>query len=112
MRITICGKIKYKEAVLELERVLTYNGHTVFIPIYGELPHPVTNEEMKELHRAHEEKIDLADEVWFIIPYGSDTAEEYEYAVNAGKKVVEVPLDNIKFANDIIYRHIIKSKGK
>ena len=100
MRITICGKVVYRKNMLDMERILTYSGYTVFTPILSSLIHPLTEIEIKELHRAHEEKIDLADEVWFITPYGEDTAREYEYAKSKGKLIRKISISSVRDAID------------
>ena len=90
--VTICGSTKQRQEINELNRRLTMQGKIVLAPgVFGHDGYPITEEEKRDLDILHLKKIDLAEEVNFIMKpdgtFGTSTQEEYRYAIHRAKKV-------------------------
>ena len=84
--ITLCGRTKFKEEFLEVQKQLTLQGNIVIsVGLFGHSgDNEVWTEGMKEmLDDMHKRKIDMADEIFVINVngyIGESTKSEIEYA--------------------------------
>ena len=85
--VTVCGRIRYKETIEQVERSLTNCGYIVFTPVMGEADLYTSEDHKKVLARAHRTKITMSNYVVAISPYGNDTKEEIDFALSMNKEV-------------------------
>ena len=98
--ITLCGSTRFKEAFLREQKRLTLEGNIVIsVGLFGHAGDSEVWENMDEgtltktkqmLDDMHEQKIDMADEIFVINVggyIGESTASEIEYAREKGKKI-------------------------
>ncbi|GAF11078.1 hypothetical protein JCM19046_1571 [Bacillus sp. JCM 19046] len=89
---TLCGSTKFKEAFLETEAALTFNGHIVLSVGFFEQSDGLhlTEEKVMMLGQMHFKKIDRSDEI-FVVDVngyiGESTSKEIEYARKQGKRI-------------------------
>lgn len=98
--ITLCGSTRFKEAFMEIQKILTLEGNIVIsVGLFGHSGDNEVWENMDEgaltktkemLDDMHKRKIDMSDEIFVINVggyIGESTRAEIEYANATGKTV-------------------------
>ena len=98
--ITLCGSTRFKEAFMEIQKILTLEGNIVIsVGLFGHSGDNEVWENMDEgaltktkemLDDMHKRKIDISDEIFVINVggyIGESTRSEIEYAKKAGKAI-------------------------
>ena len=91
--ITLCGSTRFKDAFMEVQKMLTLEGNIVIsVGLFGHSgDDEVWTKGIKEmLDDMHKRKVDMADEIYVINVggyIGSSTTSEIEYAKRVGKPV-------------------------
>ena len=90
--ITICGSLSFAKEMTDKAYALELAGNCVLLPIISGRKNAegFSAQELEALAKAHEKKIDLADEVYIMNVggyIGESTKRELAYAMKLGKKI-------------------------
>ena len=87
--ITLCGSVRFRETLQQVQQRLTLEGSLVLCPVFFDDIQPDA-EAKALLDQLHRQRIDMADEVLIINVdgyIGQSTRAEIDYAIRMGKPV-------------------------
>lgn len=87
---TLCGSMKFKDKILEIQEKLTLKGNIVLIPCLNYKESKNTLSDNVYIKEVHKRKIGMADEVLIVNIngyIGDNTKEEIEFAKLLNKKI-------------------------
>ena len=89
--VCICGSTRFKEELMEANRIETMAGNIVLAPgVFGHSGDPLTAKEKMYLDLLHFRKIKMADEVLVVNPnnyIGESCLSEIQYAKSLKKPI-------------------------
>lgn len=106
MIVTLCGSTRFKDEFLEVQKVLTLQGHIVLsVGLFGHADNvELTPEEKIRLDNLHKEKINMSDAIYVINPggyIGESTYSEIDWARRMKKQIFFlVPIDDKENNNE------------
>lgn len=91
--ITICGSLRFKDAMMKVAMQMELAGNVVLTPIFltGDNKDIYTEEEVIMLGKIHKEKIKLSDAILVVDEdnyIGNSTRNEIEFAKSLNKEVI------------------------
>lgn len=90
--VCISGSTRFKDKILEVARDLTLQGYIVLLPlVFGHSGDAVMPEQKEMLDELHFAKIDMAQFLYVVNPFGyvgESTLNEIEYAKSKGKTII------------------------
>ena len=89
--ICICGSTRFKDEIMEANRLETMKGNIVLAPgVFGHSGDPLTDEDKKRLDELHFEKIRFSHEILVVNPngyIGDSTRNEINYGESIGRRI-------------------------